>query len=56
LRTHKVNGTRQPILVTAKTGNQMDIIDLEDETIDAGLLHSMAVTTGEKMGIIDLEY
>jgi hypothetical protein len=40
LRTHKVNGTRQPILVIAKVGNQMDDIDLEDETIDAEILNT----------------
>jgi hypothetical protein len=34
-RTHKVNGTGQPILITIKTGNQMDVIDLENKAIDA---------------------
>jgi hypothetical protein len=43
LRTHKVNGTRQPILVIAKAGNQMDDIGLEDETIDAGILNPKTV-------------
>jgi hypothetical protein len=43
LRTHKVKGTRQPILVIAKAGNQMDDIDLEDETIDAEILNLKAV-------------
>jgi hypothetical protein len=38
-RTHKVNGTRQPILVTVKAGNQMDVIDLENEIIDAETLN-----------------
>jgi hypothetical protein len=32
LRTHKVNGTRYWILVTAKTGDQIVTIDLADET------------------------
>jgi hypothetical protein len=41
LRTHKVNGTRQPILVTAKAGNQMDgvanlVIGVAKETILEG--------------------
>jgi hypothetical protein len=43
LRTHKVNGTRQPILVIAKAGNQMDDIDLEDEIIDAEILNPKTV-------------
>jgi hypothetical protein len=43
LRTHKVNGTRQPILVIAKAGNQMDDIDLEDEKIDVGILNPKTV-------------
>jgi hypothetical protein len=38
LRTHKIKGTRHLILVTAKIGHQMDIIDLEDETKDAKIL------------------
>jgi hypothetical protein len=32
LRTHKVNGTRYWILVTARTGDQIVMIDLADET------------------------
>jgi hypothetical protein len=32
LRTHKVNGTRYWILVTARTGDQIVTIDLADET------------------------
>jgi hypothetical protein len=43
LRTHKVNGMRQPILVIAKAGNQMDDIDPEDETIDVGILNPKTV-------------
>jgi hypothetical protein len=43
LRTHKVNGTRQPIPVITKAGNQMDDINLEDETIDAKILNPKAV-------------
>jgi hypothetical protein len=43
LRTHKLNGMRQPILVIVKAGNQMDDIDLEDETIDAGILNPKIV-------------
>jgi hypothetical protein len=43
LRTHKVNGMRQPILVIAKVRNQMDDIDLEDETIDAKILNPKTV-------------
>jgi hypothetical protein len=43
LRTHKVNGTRQPILVIAKAGNKMDDIDLEYETIDAEILNPKAI-------------
>jgi hypothetical protein len=43
LRTHKVNGTRQPILVISRAENQMDDIDLEDETIDAEILNPKAV-------------
>jgi hypothetical protein len=31
LRTHKVNGTRYLILVTARTGDQIVTIDLADE-------------------------
>jgi hypothetical protein len=31
------------ILVIAKAGNQMDDIDLEDETIDTEILNSKAV-------------
>jgi hypothetical protein len=31
--------TRQPILVTVKAGNQMDVIDLENETTDAETLN-----------------
>jgi hypothetical protein len=42
-RTHKVNGTRQHILVIAKARNQMDDIDLEDETKDAEILNPKAV-------------
>jgi hypothetical protein len=38
LRAHKIKGTRHLILVTAKIGHQMDIIDLEDETKDAKIL------------------
>jgi hypothetical protein len=38
LRAHKIKGTRDVILVTAKIGHQMDIIDLEDETKDAKIL------------------
>jgi hypothetical protein len=38
LRAHKIKGTRHLILVTAKIGYQMDIIDLEDETKDAKIL------------------
>jgi hypothetical protein len=30
---------RQPILVTVKVGNQTDVIDLENETIDAETLN-----------------
>jgi hypothetical protein len=33
LRTHKVNGTRYLILVTAMTGDQIVTIDLADETM-----------------------
>jgi hypothetical protein len=43
LRTHKVNGMRQPILVITKAGNQMDDIDLEDEIIDAEILNPKIV-------------
>jgi hypothetical protein len=43
LRTHKVNGTRQPIRVIAKARNQIDDIDLKDETIDADILNSKAI-------------
>jgi hypothetical protein len=43
LRTLKVNGTRQSILVIAKAGNQMNDIDLEDETIDAEILNPKTV-------------
>jgi hypothetical protein len=43
LRTHKVNRMRQPILVIAKDRNQIDDIDLEDETKDAEILNSKAV-------------
>jgi hypothetical protein len=43
LRTHKVNGTRQPIPVIAKARNQIDDIDLEDETKDAEILNPKAV-------------
>jgi hypothetical protein len=32
LRTHKVNGTRHLILVTARMGDQIVMIDLVDET------------------------
>jgi hypothetical protein len=32
LRTHKVNETRYLILVTARTGDQIVMIDLADET------------------------
>jgi hypothetical protein len=32
LRTHKVNGTRYWVLVTARTGDQIVMIDLVDET------------------------
>jgi hypothetical protein len=42
LRTHKVNGTRQPILVIAKARNQIDDIDLEDEAKDAEILNPKA--------------
>jgi hypothetical protein len=34
---------RQPILVIAKAGNQMDDIDLEAETIDAEILNPKTV-------------
>jgi hypothetical protein len=43
LRTHKVNGTRQPILVIAKARNLIDDIDLEDEIKDAKILNTKAV-------------
>jgi hypothetical protein len=43
LRTHKVNGTKQPILVIVKARNQMDDIDLDDETKDAEILNPKAV-------------
>jgi hypothetical protein len=43
LRTHKINGTRQPILVVAKARNQIDDIDLEDETKDAEILNPKVV-------------
>jgi hypothetical protein len=42
LRTHKVNGTRQPILVIAKARNQIDDIDLKDEIKDAEILNPKA--------------
>jgi hypothetical protein len=32
LRTHEVNGTRYWIMVTAKMGDQIVMIDLADET------------------------
>jgi hypothetical protein len=38
-RTHKVNGMGQPNLITIKTGNQMDVIDLENKAIDAKTLN-----------------
>jgi hypothetical protein len=38
-----VNGTRQPIPVIAKARNQIDDIDLEDETKDAEILNPKAV-------------
>jgi hypothetical protein len=38
LRTHKMKEMRHLILVTAKFGHQMDIIDLKDETKDAKIL------------------
>jgi hypothetical protein len=34
---------RQPILVIAKARNQMDDIDLEDETKDAEILNPKAI-------------
>jgi hypothetical protein len=43
LRTHKVNGMRQLILVIATARNQIDDIDLEDETKDAEILNPKAV-------------
>jgi hypothetical protein len=43
LRTHNVNGTRQPVLVIAKAENQMDDIDLEDETRYAEILNPNTV-------------
>jgi hypothetical protein len=36
---HKINGMRQPILITVKAGNQMDVINLENETVDAETLN-----------------
>jgi hypothetical protein len=38
-RTHKVNRTGQPILITIKTRNHMDVIDLENKAIDSKTLN-----------------
>jgi hypothetical protein len=38
LRAHKIKRTRHLILVIARIGHQMDIIDLEDEMKDAKIL------------------
>jgi hypothetical protein len=38
LRTHKIKGMKHLILIIAKIGHQMDIIDLEVETKDAKIL------------------